>query len=713
MTAAQKRRFQAARRAEVAAGKAQVGNSPKRPSVAAHAAVVFVAALAVRLIYAAQVSNCPLYQTPTMDAGYYYALARQFANGHWSHPLGMPYWQPPLFSMALAIWMRIVGTAVPSVKIGGLILGSVNCVLTMLLGRRVFGRTVGLVAGIAAALYGPLVYFDGELLTPTLQIFLNLSAILVLMKAMGRDCKSRPITGLLATTGLLFGLSIVTRPDVALFVVVASIWAALALRSEGTGKAAAAVGLLIACAAIPAIPITIRNAVAGKDPALISTNGGINFYIGNNADYDRTVEIRPGPEWDALQRMPLKDNPRASSSQQSRWFYRKGLDFIAHQPVRWAGVTLKKLVVYLSAIEGRRDQDLYFYRGYSFLYSALLFKTRWFAFPLGLVLPLAVFGLIRRLSVRAGFEIPPERKGELRLLIWYLAAMLVVTVAFFPCARYRVTVVPALLMFATSGALELWRIHRDREWRAAIMPLAVALFALLLSNANICRVDARSDLIEAEAHYAVAQTLSRNREFAEAAEECAKALELNPRLGAARLNYSRVLSAQGKDSEAKRQLEMCLKQNPRYAAAHMAMGELLAKKGDKAGARSHFQQALTLDAGYRDRLMDFAKDAYAHRVFATAECAMRAIVAVRPDDAEAQSGLGMVLLAQGKPSAAIPYLDTACSLAPSLAGNYVTLGVAYHRAGRATEARKTFDIAIGMGPADQVRASIQQLLGEK
>ena len=51
-------------------------------------------------------------------------------------------------------------------------------------------------------------------------------------------------------------------------------------------------GLLVAIA-----PVTLRNYALGSDVVLISSNAGINFYLGNNPDYQRTVNIRPGWEW--------------------------------------------------------------------------------------------------------------------------------------------------------------------------------------------------------------------------------------------------------------------------------------------------------------------------------------------------------------------------------------------------------------------------------
>src|SRR5262249_61152375 len=46
--------------------------------------------------------------------------------------------------------------------------------------------------------------------------------------------------------------------------------------------------------AIAVAPVTLRNWVQGGELVLISFNGGINLYLGNNPRYDATVGIRPG-----------------------------------------------------------------------------------------------------------------------------------------------------------------------------------------------------------------------------------------------------------------------------------------------------------------------------------------------------------------------------------------------------------------------------------
>ena len=56
-------------------------------------------------------------------------------------------------------------------------LGALTAALTCAIGTRVFGRAVGLGAGLVVALYGLLIHYDGELLAPSLAICLQMATL--------------------------------------------------------------------------------------------------------------------------------------------------------------------------------------------------------------------------------------------------------------------------------------------------------------------------------------------------------------------------------------------------------------------------------------------------------------------------------------------------------------------------------------------------------
>ena len=133
--------------------------------------------------------------------------------------------------------------------------------------------------------------FDGEILPATLGTFLNMAGLALLLRALRRPlfcalpgrvwCLVWPFwrwppcsasrSGPLSTSATRFA----SRTGLC--------W------NNCACPAPFCWGLLVAIA-----PVTLRNYAIGGDAVLISSNAGINFYLGNNPEYQRTVNIRPG-----------------------------------------------------------------------------------------------------------------------------------------------------------------------------------------------------------------------------------------------------------------------------------------------------------------------------------------------------------------------------------------------------------------------------------
>ena len=141
-------------------------------------------------------------------------------------------------------------------------------------------------AGLVAAFYGPLIYFGGELLPTIPALLLDLALLLLLLSA---PLKQR-WPWLIA--GLALGLAALAVSNILLFAPVLLAWLWF---SQGNFVQRGA--LLFLGIALVIAPVALRNYLVGDDWVLISHNAGINFYIGNNPDYQRTVDIRPGRDW--------------------------------------------------------------------------------------------------------------------------------------------------------------------------------------------------------------------------------------------------------------------------------------------------------------------------------------------------------------------------------------------------------------------------------
>ena len=478
---------------------------------AARVAGVFLCALAVRLIYLHQIRHSPFFEAPLVDAQTYVDMARTLAGGGWIGD--KPFWQPPLYPYLLGVVDALFGRSYYLPRLMQCILGSCNAVLIYLVGRRIFSVPVGLIAAAGIVLYGPVLYFDAELLPPVLGVFWNLLLLLLLLRA----SETRGMIWWLLS-GIVLGLSAITIPTALLFVPFVLVWIFVTWRRTGrveVARPARAAGALILGLVLLIAPVTLRNHLAGDDLVLISYNGGLNFYIGNNPEYDRTVAIRPGPNWVQLTRMPVEQGIEKPSAQ-SRYFYARSWAFIVSEPLSYLRLMLRKLYLFWSGNEVKRNQDLYFARNYSSLLSLFLWK-RHLAFPFGLLAPLALIGM----------ALVPRRRPEVALLLLFFTASMLSVVLFFVTARYRI---PAVFPMALFSAYAIqWGVQqfRQQEYRRVLIPALVFVLLLLPINLNVGRMNMEGD---AEAHYFLGLAYAARGEGHKAEMAYVKAARLDPGL---------------------------------------------------------------------------------------------------------------------------------------------------------------------------------------
>ncbi|MCA9750579.1 MAG: glycosyltransferase family 39 protein, partial [Gemmatimonadetes bacterium] len=258
-------------------------------------AIAVALSVAVQGVVLLQLRDDPTFLTPIIDAATYHRQAIAHAAG--LSPDG-PFFQPPLYPMFLGVVYRVFGPSVLAAKLVQIALGAILAGLATALGGRLSGdRRVALLAGVLLTLHGPLIFFQQQLLPAGLATFLGTLAILATWRA--RRIRSLAVGGL---AGVLWGATSLT---VANSLAVVAVLAALALVRDVAardGRAArATLALVVACAATIA-PVTWHNFRTSGHFVPISTNAGINLWIGNNPEPDRTLAIRPGAEWVELQR---------------------------------------------------------------------------------------------------------------------------------------------------------------------------------------------------------------------------------------------------------------------------------------------------------------------------------------------------------------------------------------------------------------------------
>ena len=377
-----------------------------------------------------------------------------------------------------------------------------------------------------ATFYGPFIYFEGELLPVGPAVFLDVVLLLTLLWAAQGERSGR---WLLA--GLILGLSGLLVANVFLFAPVVLLWAICfaptpsspsePMDAEKGGArpiltpprlfqlAAFVLGLALVVA-----PVTLRNRIVGGEWVLVSYNAGVNFYIGNNPNYDEKVKIRPGREWTRLVNLPGEEADITGKAAESWYFLARSWQYASSHPLEYLKLMLRKFYLFWRGDEIPRNLDPYFARNDSSVLQILLWK-RGLAFPFGLISSLSLLGL-------GSYLMSPSRRTPAGALVLLFTATYVFSVAlFFVTGRYRLPVVPLLLLFAAHAVLSLVQLRGRR----LILPVALLAVLLVATNAGAGSMDTEGDAHE---HYWLGTAFADKDMKANALREYQRAVRIDP-----------------------------------------------------------------------------------------------------------------------------------------------------------------------------------------
>lgn len=661
-------------------------NSAKRPWLAP--LLVGGAALLLGVAHLAEVRHNPFFYHPIVDAFDYDNDAWYIArSGNWA---GGPtvYFQAPLFVYFLALGYKVFGHDLLVPRLIQVVLGGLTASGVWLVARRIFGPRAAWIAGAGAAGYSLLIFYQAELLAPTITVFLDVAFLLVFFVA------AWPRSGWVwAVPGLLFGLrALATTNNLAtapLFV----IWAAVQGSRRGWGArrtvltiAAFAVGTAAAVA-----PVTVRNWVVGRQAVLISSNAGLNFYLGNSGDYEAKVGLRPGAEWEDLMNRPLVAGAR-TEREISAYYFGETWKYIRAHPGEYARLLLHKARLFLRGDELLRNQEIYAFREHSTVLKALLWKVGWsggpgLAFPFGVLLPAAWPGLV--LALR-------RRNLEGGLLAAFVGAYSITVVAFFVTARYRLPVVIPLLLLTGYGLAQfrdLWGSCRLRS-----ITLAGMAALALVSNWNPGPM-ARE--MNPDAYFSLAGTYAASGDLAGAERYYVKALESNPRDAAAWVNLGlEVYEAENRLDEAGVCYRRALALKPDYALAVFNLGRLAEARGLPSEAESLYLEAAGLDPVMPGPYQNLAAMALARGDYPRARGLYREARRRNPAGASILAGLAAATFKTEGIDSALVVFEEAIRLAPRDPDIYYNLALVYAQAGRASASAEAALRLIEVDPED-------------
>lgn len=569
---------------------------------------VFALGLALRLFYLIEARDNPFFQGLGLDSRYYDKRAVEILDegliGSESYFMG------PLYPHMLALVYAVAGRELLAIRILQAILSALVPVLLFRMGRRLFDPTIALVASVTAALYGPFIFYTGSILYTTVAVTL----ILWILDRLTMDVPRAGQFRFHLLTGLLFGLAAVGKGNIALFAPIAM----LALMARGSGsflqRARPAIALAVGLATVIGL-VTIRNYASSGDIVFLTSNGGLNFYIGNGPESSGAYEKPNGLDVDhdpAGERMLEAELGRTlSPTEVSKVWSGRAMAFICEEPGKALDLLARKTTFFFSTFEIPQIESYHFQKRYSMLIRALFI-------PFGVLAPLAVLGAFLLVSKRT------------IMLLLFLVAYSGSIVLFFVLTRYRLPVVPAVMLFASGAIVTVVRGVRRGQIRSLLPGAAAALAFAIFCNANWYGISAATG--DAQSHYRLGIIATREGRTNDAVREYEKSIELDPAYAKARLNLGEIYAVRGDVSKAAAEFRAGIALDPGYAKPRLNLGLLLYRTGSVDEGESELLRAVELDPAYAKAWAHLAAIALLDDRQGGVACADRALSLFSRDD---------------------------------------------------------------------------------
>jgi 4-amino-4-deoxy-L-arabinose transferase-like glycosyltransferase len=420
-------------------------------------AAIGIVGLGLRLIYVNQYTGHALGRVLYVDEVVYWERAQAILGGNWLPD--RPFYQDPLIHYLLAGLMSVVGKEVRALRLALACVGALTPIVTYCAGRRGLGRAEAIIAGFALALYGPLVFTDGQLEKEGPGALMVALALLATAHSIAPG--GSPIVAMVA--GSAWGAATLLRGNALLVAPIGVVCWLICPRLPLLRRSIGAISFLAGFTGAIA-PVTLVNAVVSRPREFILTTwqGGAMFYTGNGPGASGIGEppfVRRDPHLEASD-FAAEAERRAgrplSPGEVSSFWMREGLRPWRLDPVASLEFFGFKLGLLFSDVEIPDSQSPDWVRLVAAPYLGLAFLS------FGWLTPWAALGLAR---------------GDRTPFWWFLVgttlAGLVSTALFLVLGRYRVPWAPSVALLAAAGLVDLARRLKARRFGLVVVSLLV------------------------------------------------------------------------------------------------------------------------------------------------------------------------------------------------------------------------------------------------
>ena len=560
--------------------------------------VVFIVSVILRMIYLWQYHGTEYWGNLTVDANFHLQWAQSIANGNfWGNEV---FFRAPLYPYLLAFFHLLTSGNLLGIIILQNIIGLASFYLVYRLADNVFGQTSARISSILYLLSFDFIFFESELLLDFLLVFFLPLIFLNIFRA---DKSGRRIFWLIA--GLVLGLSAATRPTTLILLIIVPLFF-LRYKSKLFNFRSWLISTVCLAAGTLAVllPIGIRNAAVGGEFSFIPSQGGINFYIGNNPTASGWSAAMPEPLgafWqyaDCRQIAERETGRELKPAQVSNFWFRKGLNFWTASPGRALGLTVRKAGLLLSSHDLSNNRNLAQFK--KRVPVSHIFVIKWW-----LLIPCGILGMIVSL----------KRDYKARLLFIFVIAYSLVLIMFFITSRFRLPLMPFWVIFAGQGIWYTYQKIKDRDIKKLGMIAVLFMAAFFVSFYDFYKIDYSNPQQEL---YTQGNRLMAGGNYDLAIRSYRDLLNINPNYPQASMNIGAAFVRMGQIDSAEIYYQRELQVNPDSALTLSSLAEIYRLQGDAARAYQFAKSALQAKPYFTEILINYCKAARSNRAQAEA-----------------------------------------------------------------------------------------------
>lgn len=605
--------------------------------------LVLVIALAVKGAVLYALADHPLLQPRgEMDSAVYLDLATSGVPPE-------PYFVSPLY----VYFLKAAGGSVTIARAAQIALGAIAVLLQFQTALLWFGRRGGWITATLALLTGVTTFNEITILQSALDPILVSAMLFALTLALQRN-----VSRAYVFTGITTALFVLNRPN-------ALIWAAALIALLLLQKRRKQAGLVVAAIVVTLLPVAARNLIVARELVLISSHGGLNFYIGNHEEATGTYQairgIRPtikgqSEDAEAMAERALGREP--SSAEVSQWFYAQSFRWIRQEPGAATALLLRKLAYTV------HQTDLPLNYSYAFFAEEEPSPLRFMFVGAWLLLPLGLAGAMTK------------RERDFAPLLAFVPVYALSVALFFVSSRYRLPLFVPLAIFA--AGVSRVRLAPKTSAAAAIAGVILACWPFNLDDGRSLEKTNMVALMIEERQFDDAERL-----LVEYAPEHEEPSRLRHRAAIAYLSVDEperaipLFQSVLRDERAQPVLRSS-------ATDELIRMYLKTNRADEARALLSTVDAAKVSAARATTLGRLALDA---RDSKRALLLLRSAVSRDPANALAWQLLGVALLAENDASGAIDALTRSRRLQPRDVDTVLFLGVAHQQIGDVERAR--------------------------